>query len=28
VVFLEEDKLFVKQAHVRFHPRQHASGSP
>lgn len=28
VVFLEEDKLFVKQAHVRFHPRQQASGSP
>ncbi len=28
VVFLEEDKLFVKQAHVRFHPRQQAAGSP
>jgi len=28
VVFLEEDKLLVKQAHVRFHPRQQASGSP
>ncbi len=28
VVFLEEDKLFVKQAHVRFHPRQQVSESP
>jgi hypothetical protein len=28
VVFLDQDKLFVKQAHVRFHPRQHVSGSP
>ncbi len=28
VVFLEEDKLFVKQAHVRFHPRQQAPESP
>jgi lipopolysaccharide assembly outer membrane protein LptD (OstA) len=28
VVFLEQDKLFVKQAHVRFHPRQHVSGTP
>jgi len=28
VVFLEQDKLFVRQAHVRFHPRQHASGTP
>lgn len=28
VVFLQEDKLFVKQAHVRFHPRPQASGSP
>ncbi len=25
VLFLEEDKLFVKQAHVRFHPRQQAA---
>ncbi len=28
VVFLEEDKLLVKQAHVRFHPRQQATESP
>ncbi len=28
VFFLEEDKLFVKQAHVRFHPRQQVSESP
>jgi lipopolysaccharide export system protein LptA len=28
VVFFEQDKLLVKQAHVRFHPRQHASGAP
>lgn len=28
VVFLEQDKLLVKQAHVRFHPRQQASGTP
>jgi lipopolysaccharide export system protein LptA len=27
VVFLEEDKLLVKQAHVRFHPRQQVSES-
>ncbi len=27
VLFLEEDKLFVKQAHVRFHPRQQTSES-
>lgn len=27
VLFLEEDKLFVKQAHVRFHPRQQTSQS-
>lgn len=27
VVFLEEDKMFVKQAHVRFHPRQQPSES-
>lgn len=28
VVFLAQDKLFVKQAHVRFHPPQRASESP
>ena len=28
VVFLEEDRLKVKQAHVRFHPRQQLSRSP
>jgi len=28
VVFLEEDKLLVKQAHVRFHPRQQTAESP
>ena len=28
VVFLQEDRLMVKQAHVRFHPRQQLSRSP